>query len=103
MFNDRIPLSPFPSSPQTLSELVLLHLAYGVNIHTDYSPGKQLDSLLFERNIMRSWKTLTIIVLDPSVVASNYARTGLSLLISKECRSTATGNNGFLLIILCFT
>lgn len=45
-----------PSSPQTLSELVLLHLAYRVNVHTDYSPGKQLDSWIFERIIMKSEK-----------------------------------------------
>jgi len=45
---------PSPPSPQTLSELVLLHLAYGIHVHTDCTPGKQLDSLIFEPIIMKS-------------------------------------------------
>lgn len=93
--------SPLPS-PQTLSELVLLYLVYEVNVRRGYSAGKQLNSLIFERITMKSWKTLTIIVLDPSAVAFNYAVTRISLLIAKECGITPTGNNVFLLITLFY-
>lgn len=34
---------PSLPSPQTVSELVLLYLAYEVNGHRDYSAGKQLN------------------------------------------------------------